>query len=65
MPKMKSKKAWLKRIRVSATGKIKRHHAYMGHLAPNKNHKQKRNLSKATFVAKTNLRQVRDLDQKN
>ena len=41
MPKMKSKKALTKRIKVTGSGKVSRHHAYVSHLAPHKTHKQK------------------------
>ena len=46
MPKMKSKKALTKRIKVTGSGKVRRHHAYVSHLAPHKTHKQKRHLRK-------------------
>ena len=39
MPKMKSKRALMKRIRVTGSGKIKRDCAYRRHLAPNKTSK--------------------------
>ena len=44
MPKMKSSRTLMKRIKVTGTGKIKHKHAYTGHLAPNKTRKQKRNM---------------------
>ena len=50
MPKMKSKKALTKRIKVTGSGKVSRHHAYVSHLAPHKTHKQKRHLRKETTV---------------
>ena len=42
MPKMKSKRALMKRIKVTGSGKVVRHHAYVSHLAPHKTTKQKR-----------------------
>ena len=46
MPKMKTKRALAKRIKVTGSGKVTRHHAYVSHLAPHKTHKQKRHLRK-------------------
>ena len=37
---MKSKRALMKRIKVTGTGKVVRHHAYVSHLAPHKTTKQ-------------------------
>ena len=47
MPKQKTHSGLKKRIKVSASGKIKRGHAYTGHLKTNKTHKQNKNLSKS------------------
>jgi large subunit ribosomal protein L35 len=52
---MKSSRTLMKRIRITGTGKIKRHHAYKGHLAPNKTTKQKNHLAKATYVDKSDM----------
>ena len=46
MPKMKTKRAMAKRVKVTGSGKLLRHHAYTSHRAPYKTHKQKRNLRK-------------------
>ena len=50
MPKMKSRKAVTKRVKVTGTGKLKRKCANMSHLAPIKSQKQKRHLRKARIV---------------
>ena len=63
MPKMKSKKALTKRIHVTASGKIMRHHAYVSHLAPHKTHKQKRHLRKETEMNKTDYKRLKYLIQ--
>ena len=42
MPKMKSKRGLMKRVKVTGSGKVTRHHAYVSHLAPHKTTKQKR-----------------------
>ncbi|MFA5481178.1 MAG: 50S ribosomal protein L35 [Bacilli bacterium] len=61
MPKMKSKRALMKRIRVTGSGKIKRHSAYVSHLAPNKSTKQKRHLRKAKLVSHSDIKRIKFL----
>ena len=63
MPKMKSKKALTKRIKVTGSGKVCRHHAYVSHLAPHKTHKQKRHLRKETSVSKSDMKRIKYLIQ--
>ena len=63
MPKMKSKKALTKRIKVTGSGKVRRHHAYVSHLAPHKTHKQKRHLRKPDLVSKTDMKRIKYLIQ--
>ena len=58
---MKSKRALMKRIKVTASGKIKRHSAYTSHLAPNKTTKQKRHLRKAQLVSNSDYRRIKFL----
>ena len=61
MPKVKTNSGAKKRFRFTGTGKIKRNHAYHGHILTKKTKKQKRNLVHDTLVATSNLKQVRDL----
>ena len=61
MPKVKTKSSAKKRFRFTATGKIKRHHAYHSHILTKKTKKQKRNLCYSTIVDPSNVRQVREL----
>lgn len=61
MPKMKSNRALMKRIKVTGTGKIKRKHAYMGHLAPRKSRKQRKHLAMATYVNPVDMPRIRDM----
>lgn len=61
MPKMKSSRTLMKRIKVTGTGKIKRKHAYMGHFAPNKTTKEKKHLAKSGLVSKTDMPRIRDM----
>ena len=63
MPKMKSRKALTKRIKVTGSGKVSRHHAYVSHLAPHKTHKQKRHLRKETTVSSADMKRIKYLIQ--
>ncbi len=59
MPKMKSKRALMKRIKVTGTGKVKFIHAYKGHHAPYKTAKQDRQLRKAGIVDRTDYKRIK------
>jgi large subunit ribosomal protein L35 len=50
MPKQKSHKGLSKRIKITATGKLKRHRTGSGHLMSSKNAKRRSRLSKPTIV---------------
>jgi len=63
MPKLKTKRALAKRVKLTGTGKMKRKCAYKGHLAPRKTTKQKRHLRNARLVDKTDYSRVKDLIQ--
>ena len=63
MPKMKTKKTFAKRVKVTGTGKLKRHHNFTSHFASNKTHKQKVQLRKAALVSKSDVKRVKDLLQ--
>jgi large subunit ribosomal protein L35 len=60
---MKSKRALKKRVRVTGTGKLKRHSAYTSHLAPHKTTKQKRHLRKASLIDNSDYKRVKTLMQ--
>ena len=60
MPKVKTKSAAKKRFALTATGKVKRHHAYLSHILTKKTKKQKRNLDHTAIVVTENMKQVRD-----
>jgi large subunit ribosomal protein L35 len=64
MPKMKTKKALAKRVKVTGSGKLKRSHAYVSHFAANKSHKQKRKLRKSTLVHGTDYKRIKLMLQK-
>ena len=61
MTKAKTNSGAKKRFTFTATGKIKRHHAYHSHILTKKTKKQKRNLDSQVLVDPANHKQVRDL----
>ena len=63
MPKMKTKRALAKRVKITGTGKMKIKHAYTSHLAPRKTHKQKVHLRKAGIVSPSDYKRVKNLIQ--
>ena len=50
MPKLKTRKAALKRYKKTAAGNFLRRHAYKGHLLMHKTKRQKRKLSRTLCV---------------
>ena len=44
MPKMKTKKTFAKRVKVTGTGKLRKYSNYVSHFATNKTHKQLKHL---------------------
>jgi len=61
MPKMKTRKAVAKRIKVTATGKFKKRMPGRGHLLSNKSGKQIRGGRRGTLMPKAFAKQVRRL----
>ncbi len=61
MPKQKTHSGLKKRIKVTGTGKVKRSHAYTGHLKANKTHKQNVNLRKSAIVENGDYKRIRPL----
>jgi large subunit ribosomal protein L35 len=59
MPKMKSKSSAKKRFKLTASGKIKRKHAFKSHILTKKATKRKRNLTKDGLVHKTDLKSIK------
>ena len=64
MPKMKSKRALLKRIKVTGSGKVKIFHSHVSHLSHNKWTKQKRHLRMPNTMSQSDVKRVRILIQK-
>lgn len=50
MPKLKTKKSIAKRMRLTKSGKVKRHKAFRRHLMSSKNSKRRRRLRKSAIV---------------
>lgn len=61
MPKMKTNRGARKRIRVTATGKLKRRHAFKSHLAAGKTPKQKRQLRRSNVIAASDTKEFMQL----
>jgi large subunit ribosomal protein L35 len=51
MPKLKTHRGASKRIKRTATGKLKRHHAYHSHILAKKSRKRKRRLRSSVMLA--------------
>lgn len=63
MPKLKTHSGAKKRLSFTATGKVKRAHAFKSHLlnTQHKSHKRKRNLRKEAYVEGANMHNVRKM----
>ena len=55
MPKLKTHKGAAKRVRLTATGKIKRGHSHARHILTKKSNKRKRHLDIDTLVSKADM----------
>ena len=56
---MKTKGSAKKRFRVTASGKLKRKHAFKSHILTKKSHKRKKKLTKATLVDKADVKSIK------
>ena len=61
MPKMKTNRGAAKRLRKTASGKIRRMRAYKSHILTKKSQKRKRRLRSATLVSKADEKRIRRL----
>jgi large subunit ribosomal protein L35 len=59
MPKMKTKGSAKKRFSLTASGKIKRKHAFKSHILTKKSTKRKRNLTKFGLVSKPDTKNIK------
>jgi len=64
MPKLKSKKALMKRVKVTGSGELKYIHPYRRHLAPNKTHKQKVHLRHDGIMDASDFKRVKTIVNK-
>lgn len=61
MPKMKTKRAAAKRLKKTASGRLKRHSGWKGHLLEAKQPKRRRKLRKAALISKADEPRLRVL----
>lgn len=61
MPKMKTHRGAAKRVRKTASGQLKRGHAYTSHILNKKSPKTKRKLRKASLVSTGDMKRVAKL----
>jgi large subunit ribosomal protein L35 len=61
MPKMRTKRAAAKRLKKTASGKLKRRSGWKGHLLEGKEPKRRRRLRQASLIAKPDERRIRVL----
>ena len=59
MPKLKTRKAAMKRYKITGTNNFLRRHAYKGHLLMKKSNKQKRKLSQVLCVKKSDTQAIK------
>lgn len=58
MPKMRTHKGTQKRFKRTASGKLKRSHAYTSHMFAHKSQKQKRKLRKSALVSSGDFKRI-------
>ena len=63
MPKMKTHKGAAKRLKKTASGKLKRWHAYHSHILTKKSAKRKQTLRSGALVADVDLKRMKRLVQ--
>lgn len=61
MPKMKTHRGTAKRVKITGTGKVKRHHAFASHILGKKSPKRKRNLRQSAIVHESHDKQMKKL----
>ena len=63
MPKMKSKRALTKRVKITGSGKIRRHRAFKSHILTKKHPKRKRRLRQGAMVSHADQKRLMRLLQ--
>ena len=61
MPKLKTHKGAAKRVRLTASGKVKRGHSHARHILTKKTQKRKRNLDLDTLVSESDMERVKNM----
>ena len=61
MPKIKTRKGVAKRFKVTSKGKLKRSHAFKGHILTKKTTKRKRGLRQAGLVHKSDEKRMKKM----
>ena len=61
MPKMKSRRAAMKRFKRTASGKVMRRQAYASHILTKKSTKRKRQLREGLEVAQVDVKRVKKM----
>lgn len=61
MPKMKTHSGTAKRLKRTASGKLKRSHAFAFHKASAKSPKQKRGLRGTTMVSASDMKRIKQM----
>ena len=61
MPKMKTKRTAAKRLKKTASGKLKRHSGWKGHLLEAKSPKRRRHLRQGKLIAPADVRRMKRL----
>lgn len=59
MPKMKTHKGLKKRVKVTASGKLRFHKSFSGHLMSGKSGHRRRGLRKPSFLTGRNARKIK------
>jgi len=59
MPKLKTHRGAAKRFKITATGKVKRQHAFARHILTKKSPSRKRKLSKSTIATDADTPKIR------
>jgi large subunit ribosomal protein L35 len=63
MPKMKTHRGAAKRFKKTATGKVKRGHAFKSHILTKKSPKRKRNLRQSALIHEADEKRIKRLLQ--
>lgn len=61
MPKQKTHKGLKKRVKVTAKGKVKRRHSYLGHLLSGRPSKRRRRLRRPSLMSKADAARAREV----